>query len=309
MTSNFTYSSLLSSLSSLDQNSINASQDDDLSLWATAEFSFDIPPVPVIGMMDEEFDVSPAENKFEDSDVAYSTALVQTEIPSFTNQTQNMYHPLLSSYPTASSLIQTRLQPIPIAPAVTPTTQANYSPIYPTPLTAGLTTAAKVGNKVIALKEENGNTSKSSTTKATINPPSRKNSAKSVQSSTDTTGTNSTAEDIETQKEDPEMAAKIAAEEDKRRRNTAASARFRVKKKMREQALERTAKEMTQKAETLEVRVKELEMEIKWLRSLIVEKDARLLDIDRPEKKRKTDSENSDETLRQESNNKIDKMG
>ncbi|KAG9285930.1 hypothetical protein G9A89_013355 [Geosiphon pyriformis] len=89
---------------------------------------------------------------------------------------------------------------------------------------------------------------------------------------------------------DPNNTAKLAAEEDKRRRNTAASARFRIKKKMREQALEHTAKEMTTKAELLEGRVKELEMEIKWLRSLIVEKDARLLDIERPGKRRKTDT-------------------
>ncbi|KAI9505537.1 hypothetical protein BX070DRAFT_180702, partial [Coemansia spiralis] len=59
------------------------------------------------------------------------------------------------------------------------------------------------------------------------------------------------------------------AEEDKRRRNTAASARFRVKKKMKEQALERTAREMTAKAAALEKRVQELETETRWLKSLI----------------------------------------
>jgi hypothetical protein len=73
--------------------------------------------------------------------------------------------------------------------------------------------------------------------------------------------------------------SKLAAEEDKRRRNTAASARFRIKKKQREQALERTAREMSEKAGALETRVRELEMEIKWLRGLIVEKDSRLLDM------------------------------
>ncbi|KAL1915226.1 uncharacterized protein VTP21DRAFT_7502 [Calcarisporiella thermophila] len=89
---------------------------------------------------------------------------------------------------------------------------------------------------------------------------------------------------------DPETAAKIAAEEDKRRRNTAASARFRVKKKMREQALERTAREMTAKAEGLEQRVKELEMEVTWLRSLVVEKDSRLADlVSDPAKRRRLD--------------------
>ncbi|CAO3619216.1 unnamed protein product [Mucor hiemalis] len=70
-----------------------------------------------------------------------------------------------------------------------------------------------------------------------------------------------------------------AVEEDKRRRNTAASARFRMKKKLREQALEQTAKEMTIKAEALEKRVIELEKEAKWLRALVVEKDPALLNV------------------------------
>jgi hypothetical protein len=66
--------------------------------------------------------------------------------------------------------------------------------------------------------------------------------------------------------------ARLEAEEDKRRRNTAASARFRVKKKQREQALEKTAKEMTEKASRLEKRVHELESENKWLKGLVTEK-------------------------------------
>ena len=67
------------------------------------------------------------------------------------------------------------------------------------------------------------------------------------------------------------------AVEDKRRRNTAASARFRMKKKLREQALEQTATEMTIKAEALEKRVIELEKEAQWLRNLVTEKDPSLL--------------------------------
>jgi len=78
------------------------------------------------------------------------------------------------------------------------------------------------------------------------------------------------------QSTDPQTAAaevaRVVAEEDKRRRNTAASARFRIKKKQREQALEKTAKEMTEKASTLETKVQQLEMENKWLKSLITEK-------------------------------------
>jgi len=64
---------------------------------------------------------------------------------------------------------------------------------------------------------------------------------------------------------------RMAAEEDKRRRNTLASARFRAKKKMREQALEKDHKEMSAKIDKLENRIKELELENKWLRGLVVQ--------------------------------------
>lgn len=70
-----------------------------------------------------------------------------------------------------------------------------------------------------------------------------------------------------------EDASRVAAEEDKRRRNTAASARFRFKKKQREQALEKSAKEMTEKVNSLESKVSQLETENKWLKNLLVEKN------------------------------------
>lgn len=66
---------------------------------------------------------------------------------------------------------------------------------------------------------------------------------------------------------------RAAAEEDKRRRNTAASARFRIKKKLREQQMERTAKELQDKVQSLESKISQLEMENKWLKNLVVEKN------------------------------------
>jgi len=83
-------------------------------------------------------------------------------------------------------------------------------------------------------------------------------------------------EDVE---ENQSQLEKEAAEAEKRRRNTAASARFRIKKKIKEQAMERAANEMTAKAQILEARVHELEMEVRWLRGLLLEKDPRLLDM------------------------------
>jgi Basic region leucine zipper len=72
----------------------------------------------------------------------------------------------------------------------------------------------------------------------------------------------------------PEEKSRVAAEEDKRRRNTAASARFRVKKKQREQALEKNVKEVSDKNAKLEAKLSQLEMENKWLKDLITEKNA-----------------------------------
>lgn len=62
------------------------------------------------------------------------------------------------------------------------------------------------------------------------------------------------------------------AELDKRKRNTAASARFRIKKKLKEQQLERTVRELNELNATLEKKIQTLEMENKLLRNLVVEK-------------------------------------
>ncbi|GMG20285.1 unnamed protein product [Ambrosiozyma monospora] len=63
-----------------------------------------------------------------------------------------------------------------------------------------------------------------------------------------------------------------ATETDKRRRNTAASARFRIKKKMKEQEMERTLKELSDMSKNMEMKIQQLEMENRLLRNLVVEK-------------------------------------
>lgn len=95
-----------------------------------------------------------------------------------------------------------------------------------------------------------------------------------------------------------EEQSRLAAEEDKRRRNTAASARFRVKKKAREQALEKREKELSDKVGALESRISSLETENKWLRELVMEKNggnesamSTLLEKQKPESTRKTASQ------------------
>ncbi|CAH6721392.1 hypothetical protein CLIB1444_06S01090 [[Candida] jaroonii] len=67
--------------------------------------------------------------------------------------------------------------------------------------------------------------------------------------------------------------AKVTALEDKKRRNTAASARFRIKKKLKEQQMESKSKELQDKVYSLEKKLMTLEMENKCLKKLIIEKN------------------------------------
>lgn len=60
---------------------------------------------------------------------------------------------------------------------------------------------------------------------------------------------------------------------DKKKRNTAASARFRIKKKLREQEMERNLKELNEKIASFNARIQQLEMENSCLKSLIVQKN------------------------------------
>ncbi|WFD31303.1 hypothetical protein MSPP1_002337 [Malassezia sp. CBS 17886] len=64
-------------------------------------------------------------------------------------------------------------------------------------------------------------------------------------------------------------ANRSAIEEDKRRRNTAASARFRVKKKQREAALENSARDLEARVQELKQQNDRLRTENDWLRRLV----------------------------------------
>jgi hypothetical protein len=60
---------------------------------------------------------------------------------------------------------------------------------------------------------------------------------------------------------------------DKKKRNTAASARFRIKKKLREEEMERTLKDLNERVSKYNSRIQQLEMENKCLKSLILQKN------------------------------------
>jgi len=69
---------------------------------------------------------------------------------------------------------------------------------------------------------------------------------------------------------DPNTTTPVTPAEDKRRRNTAASARFRMKKKEREAALEKKSKELETRVNELERECEGLRRENGWLKGLVV---------------------------------------
>lgn len=70
-----------------------------------------------------------------------------------------------------------------------------------------------------------------------------------------------------------ELDNRVAKPDDKRKRNTAASARFRIKKKLKEQQMEEHAKLLQDRVVNLEKKLKTLEMENKCLKNLILQKN------------------------------------
>lgn len=93
----------------------------------------------------------------------------------------------------------------------------------------------------------------------------------------DSNGSHSTAYAYPSQYPSPSAALSPSSSstdpELKRIRNTAASARFRAKKKRREASLERNAKEKREALERLEQRIRELEAENQFLKGLIFDKE------------------------------------
>lgn len=78
-------------------------------------------------------------------------------------------------------------------------------------------------------------------------------------------------------KKEPMQAIELT-EVDKRRRNTAALARFRIKKKLKEKSMDAKLQEMEQAVREYESKIQRLEMENKILRTLIVERGSKRSD-------------------------------
>lgn len=213
---------------------------EELAIWANAQFTFDTKPGSAI--LDDSYKVVQEQ---QDLFTTFANLTEDTNNNSTAhNSTNNTNNHLLNTYlnNTPSYLLPQQPQP-----------QQHHQPqilprIAPAPSSTTLTQPQPQSQLLVGKKRK-------------ISPSITKN------------------EDVKPAASEGAVDSIEAVEEDKRRRNTAASARFRMKKKLREQALEQTAKEMTLKAEALEKRVIELEKEAKWLRALVVEKDPALLNV------------------------------
>ncbi|KAI9285398.1 hypothetical protein BC943DRAFT_306376 [Umbelopsis sp. AD052] len=217
---------------------------DELALWSTAQFTFDVEPG--VGI-------------YDDKPLEYEQSLESKSLTDLPAQSKADLDPVtyqgLANYLDYELPQQRLAQPAPIQPMLQPRSLNNAKPAMP----------------VLAPRPSptDGSTSfNSSNFSANFGVPMIYPKPSSTE--------DKPSAGLKRKATDTGKAS--ASEEDKRRRNTAASARFRVKKKQREQALEQTAKEMTDKADRLEGRVKELELEIKWLRSILIEKESRTSD-------------------------------
>ncbi|CEG71494.1 Putative Regulatory protein cys-3 [Rhizopus microsporus] len=210
----------------------------ELDLWSNAKFTFDVKPG--VGIYDDEKSSSPTPAQLEFSGldpVTYDTLAnyLDYELPKQQLEQQQ-------SKPSLK-----RIQPRPLAPAPVPPVAATRQVLLPKP-SAPLSPVADPNQLLAALL---------STATCPGSPSSKK------------------ADSVAGVKRPLEKAGDgVVVDDDKRRRNTAASARFRIKKKMREQAMEQSVREMSTKSEQLQERVDQLESEIKFLRNLLLDKVA-----------------------------------
>jgi len=100
--------------------------------------------------------------------------------------------------------------------------------------------------------------------------PKRARTSKAQTPAPTSTPSESSSEGAKFPSSQPDLSTPLNAAEDKRRRNTAASARFRLKKKEREAALDARAQALEDRVTSLERECEGLRRENGWLRGLVV---------------------------------------
>lgn len=270
--------------------------DAELEFWIRTQFTYDM--AAPMGLLEDDYSYESKETKVETENREATTNYTEYGLLKPYLDSSSSINGIFS-HPTASRVADMPRTTSPPSTPIASASTTSYLPICPAPAVAGAT-SVEVGDMVMQGQVMTGANNLSTR----VSNASRKNSgSKAISDHRKLSIASKSSDDqpmlsqqLQSGVSDPEISAKLAAEEDKRRRNTAASARFRVKKKMREQALERTARDMSAKVEALETKLRELELENKWLRSLVVEKDPRLLDVERPGKRRKASGEKEEST-------------
>ncbi|SAM01383.1 hypothetical protein [Absidia glauca] len=229
----------------------------ELALWSNAQFTFDVKPGQ--GIYDDEKlsgSTNAIKKKAEDNDPITYEKLVNYldyELPQQQQQQKQQQprpSPLLQQHPLAPAPPSPAL----LSPTYLPTTGGRQLLPKPTMMDP-LQLASLLTTPLAHLAHP----------APMASPPPAKKQRKKSPSPAATASVVKREEDVDDEA--------TLAEEDKRKRNTAASARFRIKKKLREQAMEQTVRDMTKKSDFLQGRVNDLELEVKWLRSLLTEKD------------------------------------
>ncbi|KAL0095041.1 basic-leucine zipper transcription factor [Phycomyces blakesleeanus] len=290
----FPFSTFMSPLDSLvfdiptEQQKTEQDAADELDLWTNAQFTFDVKPGSGIFEDDKTCSSATSPSVSAPSASFLSTPQFQPELDPITYE--NLVNYLDYELPQQQQQQQQQLQqqqvqqiqpkqtqqqrpvprtivPVVEAPVATPARQL----LLPKPPTmdasqlVNLLSQSLVPSAPLTVQHQ---------------PKQRKKSSIIAPTTTTTptlTSANTTATSLKRAPDEVEEEFQ-AADEDKRRRNTAASARFRIKKKQREQAMEQTVREMTSKSDALQERVNELELEVKWLRGLLTEKDTKSSD-------------------------------
>ncbi|ORZ17106.1 hypothetical protein BCR42DRAFT_374187 [Absidia repens] len=244
---------------------------DDLSLWANAQFTFD--SAPGSALLEDD--------KKEENEKLFAS-LTDFTLDNQQQQQQQQQQDEPTNYLSSDYLLSQLQQHAPI----TPTT-----PLTPTHIGLPRLAPAPTDQQLQHQLQNHHHHEHYLNTMTTPNSHVNKDGSNNNSNSNNKRSLNDDDQDP------ARSTGANAVEDDKRRRNTAASARFRQKKKLREQALEQTAKEMSTKCEALDKRVRELEMEAKWLRALVVEKNPSLL-ADRSDASEKADTNDSAATTK-----------
>ncbi|EUC64100.1 basic region leucine zipper protein [Rhizoctonia solani AG-3 Rhs1AP] len=222
-----------------------------LDLWTHVNFASD---EPFISARDRQIKETETDKPLADSltrkDVHHFTAPASSPTSSNAQQQQFDFQRFLAEFGIPPSNVDTINLQNALAQSNFATTPNSFSAI---PLAPASASPAAI------------QPAQSETTSAPAPKRARTSTAKAA-----TSPAPSRATSIHPDSSEPNTTTPLNAAEDKRRRNTAASARFRLKKKEREAALDAKANSLEERVASLERECEGLRRENGWLRGLVV---------------------------------------